>query len=236
MSYCVQCGVELEKSEESCPLCATPVVNPNIPANTPKPPRPYSRRAQTLASYLNRQFAVALISVFMVVVVGICSVANMVIEQAITWSQYVTAAVFLAWVCAVTPLLFSRRRLLFSLLSDTAALLLMLYVISRNDPNPPWFATIAFPVVGTVAAFGALIIMGISAKILRGFHVPATILVAAGLLCVLIEVFVDIYATSAVSLGWSLVALVSCCGPAVLLLVLERRRALKEALQKRFHF
>ena len=29
MSYCVNCGVELESSLVSCPLCNTPVINPN---------------------------------------------------------------------------------------------------------------------------------------------------------------------------------------------------------------
>ena len=29
MSYCVQCGVKLEQSLKSCPLCHTPVINPN---------------------------------------------------------------------------------------------------------------------------------------------------------------------------------------------------------------
>ena len=29
MSYCVNCGVELDASLEVCPLCNTPVLNPN---------------------------------------------------------------------------------------------------------------------------------------------------------------------------------------------------------------
>lgn len=29
MSYCVNCGVELEVSLQKCPLCNTPVINPN---------------------------------------------------------------------------------------------------------------------------------------------------------------------------------------------------------------
>ena len=29
MSYCVNCGVELDKSAEKCVLCGTAVLNPN---------------------------------------------------------------------------------------------------------------------------------------------------------------------------------------------------------------
>jgi len=28
MSYCVNCGVELDRSLRACPLCNTPVINP----------------------------------------------------------------------------------------------------------------------------------------------------------------------------------------------------------------
>ena len=31
MSYCVNCGVELEKSEKRCPLCGVEGINPAQP-------------------------------------------------------------------------------------------------------------------------------------------------------------------------------------------------------------
>ena len=41
MSYCVNCGVELEHSLKECPLCNTQVINPNenaeLPMNSPFP-------------------------------------------------------------------------------------------------------------------------------------------------------------------------------------------------------
>lgn len=30
MSYCVNCGVELDSAAKKCALCETPVINPNI--------------------------------------------------------------------------------------------------------------------------------------------------------------------------------------------------------------
>ena len=44
MSYCVNCGVELQKSEPRCPLCGTEVVNPNE-LKEEKPIRPYPARS-----------------------------------------------------------------------------------------------------------------------------------------------------------------------------------------------
>ena len=41
MSYCVNCGVELEKGLPLCPLCDTPVINPKEPKDEDvKPPYP----------------------------------------------------------------------------------------------------------------------------------------------------------------------------------------------------
>ena len=43
MSYCVNCGVELESSEKCCPLCGLEVQNPRQPYDD-RIVRPYPRR------------------------------------------------------------------------------------------------------------------------------------------------------------------------------------------------
>ena len=37
MSYCVNCGVELDASATKCPLCDTPVYNPKAPEPSTQP-------------------------------------------------------------------------------------------------------------------------------------------------------------------------------------------------------
>ena len=44
MSYCVNCGVELDKTCSKCPLCNTPVYNPNQPIDRVSPPPFPSKR------------------------------------------------------------------------------------------------------------------------------------------------------------------------------------------------
>ncbi len=43
MSYCVNCGVELDRSEKACPLCGVEVLNPRQPYDD-QAPRPYPKR------------------------------------------------------------------------------------------------------------------------------------------------------------------------------------------------
>ena len=40
MSYCVNCGVELDASAKKCPLCDTPVYNPKAPEPEKQPEKP----------------------------------------------------------------------------------------------------------------------------------------------------------------------------------------------------
>ena len=60
MSYCVNCGVELEKSEKRCPLCGVEVINPAQPPEDKEPrQRPYPNRIEELSMNINKQFAAA---------------------------------------------------------------------------------------------------------------------------------------------------------------------------------
>ena len=55
MSYCVNCGVELEKSEKKCPLCGVEVINPAQPPEDKEPrQRPYPNRIEELSMNINK--------------------------------------------------------------------------------------------------------------------------------------------------------------------------------------
>lgn len=51
MSYCVNCGVELDSTAQACPLCHTPVFNPNELVDRKSPtPFPVERSEVPLAA------------------------------------------------------------------------------------------------------------------------------------------------------------------------------------------
>ena len=236
MSYCVNCGVELEKSEKKCPLCGVEVINPKEPPQDKEPrQRPYPNRIEELSVNINKQFAAALLSVFMVFAAAICCVCNIIIDKGINWSQYVIGAIFFTWVAVTVPLLFNRAVLIKSLVLDIAALLFFLFMVSRLDGSRPWFTTVAVPIVSVVASMTLILVLGVQYKYIRGLTLPAAIFICAGLLCLLIEVFVDIYLYSAVSLGWSIFVLIPCAFIFIILLILKRTLRIKRELKKRLH-
>ena len=57
MSYCVNCGVELDKTCSVCPLCNTKVINPNQPVDTVSP-KPYPVNKGYVDSGIRKETAI----------------------------------------------------------------------------------------------------------------------------------------------------------------------------------
>lgn len=107
MSYCVNCGVELDDTAAFCPLCHTPVHNPNQPVNQTAPkPFPTERKEVPPASKL--QVAI-LLSTILASVAVCCGVLNVFLRTQRTWSLYVIGAALMIWIWTVPPLLHHRR-------------------------------------------------------------------------------------------------------------------------------
>ena len=103
MSYCVNCGVELDSTASFCPLCRTPVVNPRQPVDTgSSPPFPTERREVPPAS--KAELAI-LVSSMLASVAVCCGLLNLVLRSGHIWSLYVIGAAAMLWVWLVPPLL-----------------------------------------------------------------------------------------------------------------------------------
>ena len=101
MSYCVNCGVELDDTAAFCPLCHTPVHNPNQPVNQTAPkPFPTERKEVPPASKL--QVAI-LLSTILASVAVCCGVLNVFLRTQRTWSLYVIGAALMIWIWTVPP-------------------------------------------------------------------------------------------------------------------------------------
>ena len=63
MSYCVNCGVELNPAARECPLCRTPVLNPSCPVDADAPSFFPTRRCSLLVSAVLVLLALGLFAV-----------------------------------------------------------------------------------------------------------------------------------------------------------------------------
>lgn len=96
MSYCVNCGVELEPGSKRCPLCAVPVINPY---DNQSQSRAYPEKV-VLPPKVRRRYSAILISLIMLIPNIICSIVNyfFTFDSLGAWSLYVNIPSVLVWV------------------------------------------------------------------------------------------------------------------------------------------
>ena len=124
MSYCVNCGVELDPTARTCPLCQTPVVNPRQPVDTELPPPFPSRREEVQP--VNKLELALLLSAMLGSVAVVCGVLNLFfLNSGRPWSLYVIGAAVMLWIWLVPPLLFRGMPLWVRLGLDACARILL---------------------------------------------------------------------------------------------------------------
>ncbi len=103
MSYCVHCGVELAPSEEKCPLCKTPVMDPNQAWREPEE-RPYPERwrsCRRTSTAVRRATGLHVPDDPMLAVL----ISDLAMNLRMTWSMYVlgAGACIYCWVLLLCP-------------------------------------------------------------------------------------------------------------------------------------
>ena len=150
MSYCVNCGVELDKSAHKCALCDTPVYNPTEKAEEKS--LPFSHTPDIPAGI--KQKFVALIVSFIILIPNIvCMLVNLFFNPENLWFIYVASSSFLCWILFVFPILTKKLRPYLMWGFDTLAVALYTLVFYVNDPSDAkWYFQVALPIIAIVAA------------------------------------------------------------------------------------
>ena len=100
MSYCVNCGVELDKSAHKCALCDTPVYNPN--EKSEEASLPFSHTPDIPVGI--KQKFIALIVTFILLIPNIvCMFINIFLNLENLWFVFVASSSFLCWILFVFP-------------------------------------------------------------------------------------------------------------------------------------
>lgn len=236
MSYCVNCGVELDKSLKSCPLCSTPVINPNESFDVtdmnilPTYPPDSAAVVRQL-----RYYAALLISIILLVPTLLCPLCNFIITGKLTWSLFVIYSVVYAWFLIVPPIFLKNNVFVKCVWIDFAASTAFLMTMnSLTTPDRNWFAYIALPIM-------IYIMLGIYFSNLlyrnthRVFSVILIFLVLAGIFSVMLEYLILSFGGSEIHFVWSVPTAVSCIGLSAVLTVISHMVRLKSSFKKRMH-
>lgn len=231
MSYCVHCGVELDPTAASCPLCETPVHDPKSPRDAASP-TPYPTRSSTVELPGKGELAL-LLTVILCAVAAVCGVLNFFLKPGRLWSLYVIGALLTVWFWLILPIFRPKLHRAVKVLLDGAAVALYLLLISLDLNGKTWYFGLALPIVMTETA----IVLALALCLPRHSILTNITLFVGGcaLSCVFIELFVDRFLTGRWQPLWSLVVLAACAAIMAVLIIVRRVPGLRAWARRQFH-
>ncbi len=147
MSYCVNCGVELDDSARKCALCQTPVLNPNKPIQT-EAETPFSEKTH-IPKNTKIKFIALLISVILFVPAIVCLLIDFLFFPKVSWSIFIGSSLLLLWIIFVLPSFIKKLRPYFMWGFDTLAVALYVYLffVMDNDYLMVWYTKGILPMI-----------------------------------------------------------------------------------------
>ena len=227
--YCVRCGVRLQDGAESCPLCETPVWNPEQSRKEHSYPDHYPSTQKESGL----PFAVSL-TVICVMAITVILIVCLRLYGELRWGGYVLGGIALFYIVAVLPRWFRRPPIeVFIPVDHAAAALYVLFICLHTGGH--WFMSFAFPVILAgcllLTATACLLkhVRGARLIILGGF------LLGLGGFTVLVEFFEHLTFGTPMFL-WSLYSLAGFAVAGGFLLLSGLIPSMRASLEKRFFF
>lgn len=237
MSYCVNCGVKLEQSLKTCPLCHTPVINPNEIKNIEQKENftPFAETKGEVEPMTKKDGALWLTIVFFSTAIT-CLILNFTLFQHNLWSIPVSGACTLLWIFFCPRMFSNKMPLYLNLIQSAVGIILYEYVLTFLTTSDRWFYELALPIT-----LFALILLGIFCflYIFISKSLLSTVFyffVEVGLFCIEIERFIDQFRGAPLEIGWSAIVFSVCAVISIALIAIMSIRRLRNAVRRRLHF
>lgn len=231
MSYCVNCGVELEKSCRECPLCDTPVINPR---------EKYTGEVKSaypdniiIPKSLSKKYWVFVISLAMLIPNLVMLILNALFFDS-SVVPYVTGGFAVAWIWFLFPFLWKKVMPMLLLAIDALALLAYLYSFHAFGLDTGWFKRIVMPVVIAMWAIGNIFIFlfkRVSSKSIR----TIAALGAINIMTFVVEICINMFISGRLQIPVSLV-MTACCVSLMIFFVFVAKSKRLNAWAKRKFF
>lgn len=234
MSYCVNCGVELGKSEKYCPLCGVEVINPAERFDA-EAESPYPAQAEKVRHRGVRIAAAQVFSLLLAIPLVSVLIVDLVQDGKLTWSLIPAAAIALLFMAAVFPCLFRKPRVwLFMIFGviEVALFLFVLHAITGGD----WLWLFALPVTllcGAALTGGWLI--GSSKRASLPLKMIVVLLIIMVFVIVL-QMLIEIHLHGRIKLDWSLYAAIPCGLLSIVVLIVAHLFRKNESFRKKLFF
>ncbi len=235
MSYCVNCGVELDASARCCPLCETPVINPRELEKLAAAQPPFPGKKGQVETVKRKDLGI-LVSIVALATAVTCGVLNVLVFRGVPWSLAVIGVCGVLWVMLVPAVIYTGQSVYVSLLLDGAAIAGCLYMLTYLTEDRRWLVELGVPITALVTAVAEAFTLCVR-RLPRSFLTVALYLfTAVGLLCMGLEMLIDYSMKREIALGWSAVVLTVCTILDITIITMLSRKRLRNAIRRRLHF
>ena len=227
--YCVKCGVELADSQDSCPLCQTPVYYPDRDRNLEKPYPTHTTSAERVSP---KGFCF-IVTFFCVIAMAVCLVCDINFDMEFGWSGYVIGGILLAYIILILPTWFRRGHpIIFVPCDFLAAAVFLMYICYATGGN--WFWSFALPLTASIALIVCTVVI-LSLTIRRGYlYISGGALIATGWFAILIEFLSNVTFSIYDSFTWSLYPAITLTLLGLMLIIIAIVKPFRESLAKFF--
>ncbi len=230
MSYCVNCGVELEKGCRMCPLCDTPVINPrekNISEEKPVYPD-----AIEIPKSLSKRYWAFVLSLVVLIPNVVMILLNMLIyDNGIV--KYIVGGFIVAWLWFLFPLLWKKPVPVVLLGIDALALLTYLNVFKINGDENGWFTAVALPIVIVLWAICNIFIFWLRKPRSKPI-IAIAVLGAINIMTFVVEICMNMFYNNKLQIAVSFAVTICCISLMVFFIFLEKSKRFKAWASRKF--
>ncbi|MBI4979131.1 MAG: hypothetical protein HZC28_16745 [Spirochaetes bacterium] len=234
MPYCTSCGVEVDASVSSCPLCTSAVTENAADVRTPAGIYPATiTKSDTLTGEAKLRLAREIINFIIAASAFMIVVIDLLLTRSISWSKYAFISVVLLGILANGALVLRRHPVQVGI-ATTLSLAVYLFLIDMFSGAIEWFLILGLPILLLFVVLFVIMVVYIRTTRRNGLNIPAFFLADATVWCVGIDMLIHIYSTGRFGLSWSVIVCVAIIVPmAVLFFIHYRFHALD--MKKVFH-
>lgn len=234
MSYCVNCGVELEASLQECPLCHTPVINPKE-INKQRTASPYPTDKGQVEVVKRKDFGI-LVSVVLIATGATCLLLNLLVFNSSLWSLVVIGSCLCLFVFSFPAIFYSKTPIYLSLLADGISVAVYLFLITFLTDSNEWFWHLGLPTVALLTVLAELFPLLARFLPFNILSCALCIFIEIPAFCVSLELLIRHILERPYRITWSAVVLTVCVIIDIALITILAKKRLRNEVRRRLHF
>ena len=237
MSYCVNCGVKLEQSLKTCPLCHTPVINPNElkTSDLSNTIGPFATTKGEVEPMKKHDIGLWLTLVFGSTALS-CGLLNFLVFNHYYWSIPVIGACIVMWLFFCPRMFLPQIPVSINLAVSGVSVIMYELAITLMTEQDRWFYELTLPI--TLFLLGLLALFGLLYKYVSSSLVASALyfFIDIAIFSVALECFIDRFIGLNAHIFWSAIVLSVCAVISVALIAILSMKRLRETVRKRLHF